>query len=410
MKKIVLSMLMFVVSTIVVFAAKQPYFIGTCDKDALEYKSGEKMKFSLNLVDKDGNVIEGQKLNWMRRGDDGKTMSGEAVSSKEPLVIETSIDCPGFVRITVTPVDDDGKRIKNMDLYEGGACADFKNIKEKTPEPSDFDAFWAKQLAALDKVPMKVDRKEVESKKGFKVYDLTIDCVGKPAKAYLTIPENAEEKSLPIRMFVHGYGVSRLNPPYDAKAICLSVARHSYKLGQSDEYYKEQKVILQGFGLKKEVNINPENNYFKFMILRDIRALQYAKTLPEWNKKDIIVSGGSMGGFQSIFVAALDKDITLCRPNVPWMCNLNCQGEGKQRALFAPQYIPEVLYFDSTNAAKRVKCKMEITARLGDYVCPPAGVVILYNNTSKASLEFSQNGTHSYRTPWEKNPVYKVSK
>ncbi len=401
---------MFVVATVVAVAAKQPYFIGTCDKDALEYKLGETMKFSINLVDKDGKIIEGQKLNWRRQGDDGKTMTGSAVSSKEPLMIETSINTAGFVRITVTPVDDNGKRIKDMDLYEGGACADFKNLKQVTPEPADFDAFWAKQLVALDKVPMNVDRKEIEGKKGFKVYELTIDCVGKPAKAYLSIPENAKEKSLPIRMFVHGYGVSRINPPYDAKAVCLSVARHSYKLGQSDEYYKEQKIILNRFGLDKKINQNPENNYFKFMILRDIRALQYAKTLPEWDRKSITVQGGSMGGFQSIFVAALDKDVTLCCPNVPWMCNLNGVAEGKQKALFAPQYTPEILYFDSTNAAKRVKCPMQITARLGDYVCPPSGVVILYNNTPKASLEFSQNGTHSYRTPWDKNPIYKISK
>lgn len=51
---------------------------------------------------------------------------------------------------------------------------------------------------------------------------------------------------------------------------------------------------MRGFGLNAEKN--PENNYFKFMILRDLRAIEYAKTLPEWNGKDITVSGGSMGG------------------------------------------------------------------------------------------------------------------
>ncbi len=401
---------MLFVATIAALAAKQPYFIGTCDKDALEYKLGEKMKFSINLVDKDGKIIEGQALSWMRRGDDGKTTSGKAVSSKEPLVIETSMDVAGFVRITVTPVDENGKRMKNMDVYDGGACADFNGIKQVTPEPADFDAFWSRQLAALAKVPMNVSSKEIKSIKGFKTYELTIDCVGKPAKAYLTIPEGAKEKSLPIEMRLHGYGVSRLDPIYNRKAISLSVARHSYELGQSDEYYKKQKEILKGFGLKKSVNQNPENNYFKFMILRDIRALQYVKTLPEWDGKSITVLGGSMGGFQSVFVAAFDKDVTLCCPDVPWMCNLNGTGEGKQRSLFAPEYVPQVLYFDTTNAAKRVKCPIKITARLGDYVCPPSGVVILYNNSPKASLEFAQNGTHPYRSPWKKNPVYKVSK
>ena len=107
----------------------------------------------------------------------------------------------------------------------------------------------------------------------------------------------------------------------------------------------------------------------------------------------------------------LDKDVTKGSPNIPWMCNLNGKAEGKQRALCAPEYIPEVLYFDSTNAIKRVKCRVEITARLGDYVCPPSGVTILYNNANKnTTLEFAQNGTHPYRSPWKKNPVYKKSK
>ena len=404
---------MFAVATIA-FAAKQqlqPYFIGTCDKDALGYKVGEKMKFSINLVDKDGKIIEGQKLQWKVSKDNGKTEVGEAVSGKAPLVIITQLDKPGFARVTVTPVDENGKRANAMDLYDGGACAGFDDIKEMTPEPKDFDAFWAKQLSALAKVPMKCDKKEVSSsKKGFKTYILTLDCVGKPAKAWLTIPENAKPNSLPIRMYVHGYGVSRINPTYDHRSISLSVARHSYELGQPKEYYDEQKKILKGFGLRKHINKNPENNYFKFMILRDLRALQYTKTLPEWNKKDISVSGGSMGGFQSVFIAALDKDITSCYLGVPWMCNLNRVAEGKQKALFVPEYIPEVLYFDSTYAAKRVKCKVDIMAYLGDYVCPPAGITILYHNLPKATLSFAQNGTHPYRSPWAKNPVYKKSK
>ncbi len=411
MKKLLATSVMLFSASLAALAANA-YFIGSCDKDALGYKAGEKMKFSLRIQDDKGNIVEGQKFNWMRRGDDGITKSGTAVSGKEPVVIETSIDVAGFVRITATPVDENGKKAKGFDLFDGGACADFDKIVQITPEPADFDAFWKRQLSYLDKVPMKCDRKEIPSKvKGYKTYELTLDCVGKPAKAYLSIPENAKAKSLPIEMFVHGYGVSRINPAYRPNAISLTVARHSYELGQSDDYYKQKKIELSGFGLRAKNNKNPENNYFRDMLLRDIRALQYVKTLPEWNGKNISVSGGSMGGFQSIFVAMLDQDVTKCRPNVPWMCNLNGKAEGKQRALFAPEYIPEVLYFDSTNAIKRVKCRVEISARLGDYVCPPSGVTILFNNANKnTTLDFAQNGTHPYRSPWKKNPVYKKSK
>lgn len=391
--------------------AANAYFIGSCDKDALDYKAGEKMKFSLRIQDDKGNIVEGQKFNWMRRGDDGITKSGTAVSGKEPVVIEASIDVPGFVRITATPVDENGKKAKGFDLFDGGACADFDKIVQITPEPADFDAFWKRQLSYLDKVPMKCTVAEVFLVRGFRTYILTLDCVGKPAKAYLTIPEGAKAKSLPLAVFFRGYGIGRIYPNFDRSCISLSIARHSYELGRDDGYYRKQAEVLCNFGMKASENKNPENSYFRDMLLRDIRALQYVKTLPEWNGKNISVSGGSMGGFQSIFVAMLDQDVTKCSPNVPWMCNLNGKAEGKQRALFAPEYIPEVLYFDSTNAIKRVKCRVEISARLGDYVCPPSGVTILFNNANKnTTLDFAQNGTHPYRSPWKKNPVYKKSK
>lgn len=46
------------------------------------------------------------------------------------------------------------------------------------------------------------------------------------------------------------------------------------------------------------------------MLLRDWRALQWAKTLPEWNGKDVAVAGGSMGGYQALAMAALDPGVT----------------------------------------------------------------------------------------------------
>lgn len=410
MKKLYLIFI-FVATSIFAFGAKQPYFIGTCDKDPLSYKIGEQMTFSVNLVDKDGNILEGQKLKWKLTKDcSDEVKEGEIISSKKPLVLSTKMFAPGYARLTVIPVDANGNRLKNMDIFDASACAGFEHIRQITPEPKDYDAFWAKQISELNKIPIKCYKKEVEGKKGYKTYILTIDCVGAPAKAWLTIPENAKPNSLGIIMNVHGYGVGLIKPTYYPYAITLSVERHSYELNQPKEYYDNQRKLLRNFGLKKNENKNPENNYFKNMILRDIRALQYTKTIAEWNKKDITVFGGSMGGFQAIFVASLDKDITKCGAAVPWMCNLNGENEGKIKSHFKPDFIPEILYFDSTNAVKRIKCPIRITARLGDFGCPPSSITILYHNAKNATLEFEFNGGHTYKSPWKDNKVSKKSK
>ena len=69
-------------------------------------------------------------------------------------------------------------------------------------------------------------------------------------------------------------------------------------------------------------------------------------------------------------------------------------------------------YFDPVNFAKRVnpRSRVEITrAGLGDYVCPPSGIAILYNNLKcKKSIRWVQGSTHGY-VPEEKHQEFKLS-
>ncbi len=377
-------------------------FSGTCDKDALSYKCGENMVFTLYAEDTED---PGREINvkWEIWGDDGKAITkGETVMKKgEPFVLETSLDTPGFARARLFAVDSEGKQLYTKKgrkiCYEGGAGADIAKIRSSKKEPVDFDAFWAKQVKELKALPLKVDSKKVEDPE-FDVYDISVDTIGTPAKAWLSIPKNAAEKSLPLKVFFYGYGVGKINPPKYKDAIALGVERHTYELGQPKEYYQKlAKGKLDKFGLKAEDLKDKEKVYYKFMILRDLKALEYAKTLPQWDGKNISVNGGSMGGFQSIFVAMLDKDVSECNPHIPWMTDLWASVDTpRSPSRFAPEWTPDMRYFDCSFAIKRVKCPVKITAWLGDYCCPPAGVVATFNNAPKGThLVFGQNGEHN---------------
>lgn len=85
-----------------------------------------------------------------------------------PLVVETTLSTPGFVRIYAKIVGKDGKPHKNrygtID-FDGGAGVQPEKL-QGVPEPADFDAFWAKQKARLAAMPMTVVRKEIPCKKG----------------------------------------------------------------------------------------------------------------------------------------------------------------------------------------------------------------------------------------------------
>lgn len=406
--KIFASLIMSVAAA-VAFAA--PEFVCKTDKDPLSYACGEKMNFKISLVE-NGKPVEGVGLKWSMHSDDGKiARGGTAVSAKEPLELSAKCDVPGFVFVKVFALDKDGKNIKftrksdkrvlTLSFY-GGAGADVGEIATSEKEPADFDAFWARQRKMLSKYELRAKQQLLPeySKGDFNTYELTVSSqsLPAPAKAFLTVPKGAVAKSLPMRVDMIGYGVGRVLPPFRKGMISVRIERHSYELLREPEYYNKLKNgALKRFGLDAKGNEDPENSYFKFMILRDLLVMEYVKRgVAEWNGRDLSVAGGSMGGFQAIFVAGLDKDVTLCEPHIPWMTDLWASELSKrQPSVFRPDYTPAIRYFDSTFMVKRVKCPVKITAWLGDYVCPPAGIMALYNNANAPkSISFGQNGTH----------------
>ncbi len=375
-------------------------FNGTTDKESAIYQSGENMTFHVQLLE-DSKPVAGRKIKWKRTGDDAKTESGDAVSSgTEPLAITTSMDRPGFVRIEVWVLDTAGKPLldeKNQWLrFDGGAGVEPEKLRQGVPEPADFDNFWAQQKTRLAEVPLKFTMTEVPSDDpAYAVYDVKIDCAGgKPVSGYFTKPKDAAPKSLKANATFMGYGVASAKKYHSPGMMMLNINAHGIENGKDDEYYKN--LPLKRYGFSNEENAKPETAYFNGMILRVLRALEFLKAQPEWNGHDLIVSGGSQGGFQSLAAAALDRDVSKCRVDVPWLCDLGGVTTGRLKG-WHPDWAEGLGYYDSVNMAKRIQCETNIVAGLGDYVCPPSGVAVLYNNLkSRKLLEFSQGKTHGY--------------
>lgn len=383
------------------------YFTGTCDKDALSYKCGEPMVFSVSLKE-DGKALDGKKVRYIRSGDDGVVDEGTFVSdANKPFVYKTSIDKAGYVRLRMILLDDKGMPVKDADKYEGGACADFDKLEQATPEPKDFDKYWKARKRALKKVPMEAKLTPFPCPQwpNVEFYTFEITSLGDPVKGYLCIPKGAKEKSLPAAAVFGGYGVYDMHHWPVGGQITIFVSAHSIEMGREKAFYDDlDKGALKGFGFEKEL-AKPQDSYFDKMLLRDLRALEYIRTRPEWNGKDLSVSGGSMGGFQAVAMAALDKKVTDCRSGITWMCDISGNDHGRLNG-WRPKYLPARGYFDSVNFAKRIKCPVRIDAGLGDYVCPPSGVSILYNNiTAPKQITFTQGRTHTYK-PAESPATY----
>ena len=380
-------------------------FNGTTDKAVALYQPGEKMVFNVQLLD-DAKPVAGKKLQWRRTGDDAKTETGSAVSSEtEPLTIATALEKPGFVRIEVWTLDEQDKPLvdsKNKPIrFDGGAGVEVEKLAG-IPEPADFDAFWVKQKARLAEVPLKFELTEIPSTNpDFVTYDVKIDCAGgKPVSGYFTKPKTAAPKSLKAQIGFMGYGVSSASLGYSAGTLTLNINAHGIENGKDASYYDSLKSgELKLYAFKNDENAKPETAYFNGMILRVLRALECLKAQPEWNGKDLTAAGGSQGGFQALAAAALDKDVTKCFANIPWCCDLGGITLGRLRG-WRPDYAEGLGYYDAANMAKRIRCETSIIAGLGDYVCPPSGVCVLYNNIkAPKQLELLQGKTHPYTPP-----------
>lgn len=405
----------FKIVEVAVLDSRNVELIGTTDRNPVEYAVGDTMTFTLQADIGDQKPSLDYFIHWTRTGDDGKTESGKAKLADGPVTIKTSLDRPGFVRIYANLTDSNGRNMKRnmvqwgqerqIDIFfDGGAGAAVSEIKQAVPEPEDFDAFWAKQKARLAEVPLKAKMDKLDSRNGNDVYAVTVDCAGpRPVTGYLTIPQGAAAKSLPANVIYHGYGVGK-QWPHDGNGneIQFSVNAHGYELGKDDAFYARFAELIQsngqGYAFDPQQNSNPEEAYFNHMALRLMRSLEFVKQLPQWNGKDLISHGSSQGGLQSVWAAALDQDVSMCYTDITWNCNMAGSEVGKR--LFGGwhiQWVPALGYYDAVNHARRIKCPVEISAGLGDYVCPPSGLAVLYNNiTAPKKITWAQGCEHGY--------------
>ena len=420
----------------------------TDKENPIDYKVGEPIRFDF-FIDGVTNLPEEVQaplhVIWTRTGDDGVTVKGtNDISLAEGFSIETSLAVPGIVRIEALLTGADYKGFDSVKIsqwekgvrFHGGAGADTDKMQLTTVEPDDFDAFWkeAKEKLATVPVKAKVVAATPEKLKGkCDVYAVEVDCFGpRPVTGWLRIPVGAATNPLPAVATFDGYNGNSFylpKPPewHPGNRIIFHVNAHGYELvGHDLQYYKDFGNMVNGvssnapkranYALAPSDYDNPKDTYFYYMALRVIRAFDYLKTRPEWNGKDLEAEGGSQGGLQTMWAGGLVEGITAIRPSITWGCDIGCPFNGKgtypSRTWGIP-CVPGAFYFDAALHAKRIpaSCSVSITRLgMGDYTCPPRGVLLSYYNMKcPVSASLVQGSTHGY-TPPKPNQTFTISK
>ena len=398
-----------------------------CGKDTPFAKVGEKVTITGSLL-LDGKPAAGQLANVYFLFN-GKTIKYlRKADASKPFVFEYTPKTPGWISLRIYAADKKGRKMatltkrngktKTNSCYGGfGVMVEPEKLVPTMPEPEDFDKFWNGVKTELAKVPLKVIEKKQVKNKNVDIFDIKIDCAGdKPVSGYLCMPKNAKPKSLPAILSFHGAGVRSSSRPISRAMqgfISLDINALGIENGHPAKFYidlQKNLYLPKGRQPYSHWGKNDRNTFFfKGMYMRVLRALEYVKSLPEWNGRHLVVIGSSQGGAQVLTACALDKDVTFAKCEVPAMCDHSgCLEEhisgwpklynrNKQGKPDMPEVAVCAAYYDGVNFAKRIKCPIYFSTGGIDFTCPPTSVYRAYNNVPAGvfkSIVFTPGGNH----------------
>lgn len=280
-------------------------------------------------------------------------------------------------------------------------------IESVIPNPSDFDEFWKLALTEASDVELAPEITPLPEKSTEKVeVSLVKIKVGKNGRhmyGYLCRPRDG--KKHPVLFCPPGAGAGRITP-YTAYSeqgfIYLSINIHdgcNPELGE--EEYAAAKGLTEGYN-RRGIGA-PETFYYRDVYAGCSRCVDFLCSLPDWDGKNVGVTGGSQGGALSIVTAALNPKVTFCSPFYPALCDVTGFLHG--RAGGWPKYYRGIdeesgaertlAYYDVVNFARRLKCPVFYSFGFNDETCSPTSTYAAYNAiTAPKHLEVTPISGH----------------
>ena len=314
--------------------------------------------------------------------------------------------------------------------------------------PKDLKRYWGRQIRQLRAKKMTVRSKPVAiNDDGIECFDVEVSALDTvPVRGYVARPKNATEGSLPIIIQLHAAGVSgdwckaHVNAAVDMArggALAFDFNAHGMLNDAGDDYYKTlENGPLKNYSYRPITSRN--SYYFRNMILRAIRALDYITSDPLWDGKTIILLGESQGGAQAVALAGLDDRVTDVVINVPAMIGNGGYLLGRNDAWPWPMEYNGVKtptssmldvdtgiltdknarrakkvapYFDGASLMRGSKARFLVEIGLVDTTCPPSEVFSGLNGvvgevqviSSPYRNHWSANIPEPYKAWWNEN-------
>ena len=302
-----------------------------------------------------------------------------------PTRIETRLAEPGMVYVEIT------ENTANAKPRALGAVVAAEKIGAAIPAPRDFDAFWAAKIKALRAVPAKPELTAKPSdKEGVDFAILRMNHLdGKNVWGQVAKPSDPTNKKKYPGLVILQWA----SPPYPLQKswvtdraaegwLAVNIEPHDVMPDQPKEYYDALPEALKKYNTIE--TRNRDKNYFLYMYLADIRAVDYLASRPDWDGRTLVVMGTSMGGQQSLCAAGLNPKVTHMLVNVPAGADANGTAHGRKTGY--PFWDPDdakvletAAYFDTVNCAARIRAPSLVSMGFLDVTTPPVGIWAAFN-------------------------------
>lgn len=318
-------------------------------------------------------------------------------SDGEAIIPMGTMTEPGFLACQYELMAADGK--KYSDLVKLAFSPE--QIKCFTPVPKDFEAFWQRALKEAGKVDLEPEYFDVPDASNDKLVTKLVRLhVGKEKwiYGYLTMPTHPRG-GCPVVLCPPGAGSSKVFPSDyfgNEGMIFLKIEIHDNDPRIPDDEYNLMRA-KKCDGYMRRGMASKDTYYYKDVYVGCARAVDFLCSLPEWDGKNVIVTGGSQGGALTIVTAALNEKVTMCAPFYPALCDLT--GFLHQRAGGWPKYfsgfykdgktdipndqaVETLQYFDVVNFARILKVPTFMSWGYSDDTCSPTSVWAAWNAVS----------------------------
>jgi len=339
--------------------------------------------------------------------------SGALDLSSGAATVEGALSRPGIITLVLRPVPPANGPAPNVTAISqaamsAAAAVGIRDIRAPAPRPADFRQFWDAKLAALRAVPVNPRLEEVESGKADVTLSMvTLDAFNSRTQGYLAVPRTGSGKYPALVIFQYA-GVYPLQKETSVNRaaegwLAFNVTSHDMR---PDEDTAPRNYASLG-------NTDRETSYFLNMYLRDVRAIEYIRTHPNWDGRTVVVMGTSMGGQQSFAVAGLVPDqITAMLVNVPSGANIVGDVQGARQGYpnwssSDPRVAATAPYFDAMSFAPDITAAALVAPGFLDVTSPPYGIIAAFN-AIKGPKELLPmvDSDHNHITPQKQNGWY----